>query len=277
MNQGSLAGMMRVLAVCLLVPWAQAGCDFFLDIHALIDGDDGKAGECGAQIGTQHIDVTSVRDAAIVCQFSQLVRCITDPNQDCTHLHHDCRSVRSEMDVVGTRALGRTSAATGLWTREGLSKAEETEETTRASTRGWEMLETDSSYRKDNVRLNFWLTTALACFVAALVRTCRPRLKAIVDWWSTAPPKAAELARPERPECPLCFECFREDSTGARVPRILRCGHSACHGCYSHMLRRVQVETGREAKPLECPVCKDVTLVRHGKAGSLPKVYSLLR
>ena len=173
--------------------------------------------------------------------------------------------------VFYTYFAGRTTAAAGLRTRASLLD--------KVETRGWEQLETDSStalyssYAKDDGRLNFWLT-ALACFVVALARTCWPRANAMVEWWLTAPANPPELARPE---CPLCFECFCEDSAGARVPRILRCGHSACHGCYSHMLRRVQVETGREAKPLVCPVCKDVTQVRDGQADSLPKVYSLLR
>ena len=101
--------VMRLLAACLLAARAQAECDFKDDIQALIEGDGGKAGECGAQIGTQHIEVKSSCDAATVCQFSELVHCITDPNRDCHELHDACRGVRSEMDV--RRPRGRPSPA----------------------------------------------------------------------------------------------------------------------------------------------------------------------
>ena len=103
--------VMRVLAACLLVARAQAECDFKDDIQALIEGDGGKAGECGAQIGAQHIEVKSSCDAATVCQFSELVHCITDPSRMCAEFYHDCRSVRSEMDVRRPRRSAPRSTA----------------------------------------------------------------------------------------------------------------------------------------------------------------------
>ena len=77
-------------------------------------------------------------------------------------------------------------------------------------------------------------------------------------------------------ECPFCMEPYSEAAPGLRVPRILTaCGHSACHGCYAQMLRPINARG--HAKPFPCPVCRVETLVRGGQAGSLPKVFSLLR
>ena len=77
-------------------------------------------------------------------------------------------------------------------------------------------------------------------------------------------------------ECPFCMEPYSEAAPGLRVPRILTaCGHSACHGCYAQMLRPITARG--HAKPFPCPVCRVETLVRGGQAGSLPKVFSLLR
>ena len=92
--------VMRLLAACLLVvARAQAECDFKDDIQGLIEGDAGKAAECGAQMGTQQIEVKSSCDGTTVCHFAELVRCIPDANRDCNEFHDGCRSVRSEMDV----------------------------------------------------------------------------------------------------------------------------------------------------------------------------------
>ena len=77
-------------------------------------------------------------------------------------------------------------------------------------------------------------------------------------------------------ECPVCFEIYRDDADGSRVPRILPCGHTGCHGCFTLMLRPAQPTADRSGKPLECPVCRVVTVVKDGRASSLPKVFSLL-
>ena len=78
-------------------------------------------------------------------------------------------------------------------------------------------------------------------------------------------------------ECPICFEIYRDDGDGSRVPRILPCGHIGCHGCFALMLRPAQPTEDRSGKPLACPVCRVVTVVKDGQAGSLPKNFSLLR
>ena len=49
-------------------------------------------------------------------------------------------------------------------------------------------------------------------------------------------------------ECPLCFERYRDDESGGDVPRILQCGHSACHGCYAKMLVTVNAEPNARVK-----------------------------
>ena len=86
-----------------------------------------------------------------------------------------------------------------------------------------------------------------------------------------AKPKEADASL----ECPFCMEPYSEAAPGLRVPRILTCGHSACHGCYAQMLRPINARG--HAKPFPCPVCRVETLVKGGQAGSLPKVFSLLR
>ena len=100
---------MRLLAACLLAARAQAECDFKDDIQALLEGDASKAAECGAQMGTQQIEVKSSCGGTTVCQFAELVRCIPDANRDCSEFHDACRGVRSEMDV--RRPRGRPSPA----------------------------------------------------------------------------------------------------------------------------------------------------------------------
>ena len=59
------------------------------------------------------------------------------------------------------------------------------------------------------------------------------------------------------------------------VPRILQCGHAACHDCYARMLRPI-VAKG-DFKELACPECRVVMAVPRGRADNLPKVFSLLR
>ena len=62
---------------------------------------------------------------------------------------------------------------------------------------------------------------------------------------------------------------------GPHVPRILPCGHSACHDCYARMLRPI-VAKG-DFKELECPECRKTTKVLRGKADNLQKNFALLR
>ena len=78
-------------------------------------------------------------------------------------------------------------------------------------------------------------------------------------------------------ECSFCFEAYSDDGDGSHVPRMLPCGHTGCHGCFTLMLRPVQPSLDRSGKPLACPVCRVVTVVKDGQASSLPKVFSLLR
>ena len=68
---------------------------------------------------------------------------------------------------------------------------------------------------------------------------------------------------------------FSDDDAGQRVPRILQCGHSACQNCYAKMLAKMPPQ--RNAKPLPCPECREVTEVERGRADSLPKIFLLLR
>ena len=77
-------------------------------------------------------------------------------------------------------------------------------------------------------------------------------------------------------ECPFCFEIYTDDGHGSRVPRILPCGHTGCHGCFALMLRPAQPSADRSGKPLTCPVCRVVTNVAGGQAGSLPKNFLAL-
>ena len=43
-------------------------------------------------------------------------------------------------------------------------------------------------------------------------------------------------------ECPLCMEPYADDETERHVPRTLPCGHTACQGCFTLMLRPVVAE-----------------------------------
>ena len=70
------------------------------------------------------------------------------------------------------------------------------------------------------------------------------------------------------------MEPYAEDASERHVPRILHCGHSACQGCLTLMLRTA--DAGQHAKKLSCPTCRKVTEVKQGKATNLPKVFSLL-
>ena len=65
------------------------------------------------------------------------------------------------------------------------------------------------------------------------------------------------------------------DSPGRHVPRILQCGHTACQGCLTLMLRTADAEA--HSKKLECPECRKTTKVLRGKAGNLQKNFALLR
>ena len=65
------------------------------------------------------------------------------------------------------------------------------------------------------------------------------------------------------------------DDYERRVPRILQCGHTACQGCLSLMLRTADAE--EHSKKLPCPTCSKVTEVKQGKASNLLKNFSLLR
>ena len=85
----------------------------------------------------------------------------------------------------------------------------------------------------------------------------------------------AKPASGERLECPLCMEPYADDEAERHVPRILTaCGHTACQGCFTLMLRPVAADG--DYKKLECPECRAVTKVLRGKASNLQKVFALL-
>ena len=73
------------------------------------------------------------------------------------------------------------------------------------------------------------------------------------------------------------LQAVRELSEAVALVRAQKSArlHSACHGCYAQMLRPINARG--HAKPFPCPVCRVETLVKGGQAGSLPKVFSLLR
>ena len=87
------------------------------------------------------------------------------------------------------------------------------------------------------------------------------------------PPAGAASAR----DCPICFEHYKNDDSGKLVPRILiGCGHTVCHKCLTGMLTRVNANANGHGKPFGCPSCRKVTVVPKGKAGELPKNFSLM-
>ena len=84
----------------------------------------------------------------------------------------------------------------------------------------------------------------------------------------------AKSAAGDALECPLCMEPYADDDE-RHVPRILQCGHTACQGCLSLMLRTAKTEA--HSKKLECPECRKVTDVKQGKASNLQKNFGMLR
>ena len=70
------------------------------------------------------------------------------------------------------------------------------------------------------------------------------------------------------------MEPYAEDGSELHVPRILQCGHTACQGCLSLMLRTADAE--EHSKKLPCPTCREVTEVKQGKASNLLKNFALL-
>ena len=102
----------------------------------------------------------------------------------------------------------------------------------------------------------------------------RERDAALEEQRSTGYGAAAGAGGNAPTDCPLCFEPYRDE--GPRVPRILQCGHSACQGCYAHLLRLAPVNEHGHSKRFACPTCREVTNVRAGSAANLPKNFSLL-
>ena len=70
--------------------------------------------------------------------------------------------------------------------------------------------------------------------------------------------------------CPLCFEQYDSEEPGHRVPRLLKCGHSACQGCYAKMLEPIVQRNG--VKRLECPECRVEMQVNGGQASNRKRV-----
>ena len=71
------------------------------------------------------------------------------------------------------------------------------------------------------------------------------------------------------------MEPYADDESDHHIPRILPCGHTACQGCFTLMLRPIAADG--DFKKLVCPDCRVVTKVLRGKASNLPKNFSLLR
>jgi len=68
-------------------------------------------------------------------------------------------------------------------------------------------------------------------------------------------------------ECGLCCEVFSEDS-GARVPRLLPCGHTFCHECLDRLVRHGAIE---------CPHrCGDAVRVGDDRAAGLARNFALI-
>lgn len=70
------------------------------------------------------------------------------------------------------------------------------------------------------------------------------------------------------PECPVCWDIFNDD---ARMPRILRCGHTICESCLDHL--PVDSRLGQQC--LHCPECRSPCLWKGVR--ELPKNFILLR
>ena len=62
---------------------------------------------------------------------------------------------------------------------------------------------------------------------------------------------------------PWCMESYQEDESGKHVPRIMQCGHSACHDCFARMLRPIVADenVSLDVKKLACPECRVVVEV----------------
>jgi hypothetical protein len=63
-------------------------------------------------------------------------------------------------------------------------------------------------------------------------------------------------------ECPICSDDFSEDE---HCPRLLRCGHTCCEQCLSHVIKNSQIT---------CPTCRDISLTP--SAANLPKNFTVL-
>ncbi|CAL2034502.1 unnamed protein product [Caenorhabditis brenneri] len=75
--------------------------------------------------------------------------------------------------------------------------------------------------------------------------------------------------RPPRPvyECPICFDNYDTEG-GEKVPRVLRCGHTACELCIVGMLK----ESG--GPRIFCPLCREACMVLDAR--DLPINWTLL-
>lgn len=63
-------------------------------------------------------------------------------------------------------------------------------------------------------------------------------------------------------ECPICSDFFNENEN---CPRLLRCGHTCCEQCLSHVIEDSQIT---------CPTCRSISVA--SSAGNLPKNYIVL-
>ncbi|KAI5071910.1 hypothetical protein GOP47_0014161 [Adiantum capillus-veneris] len=72
----------------------------------------------------------------------------------------------------------------------------------------------------------------------------------------------------QMPDCPVCWDLFDD---GARMPRILRCGHTVCESCLEYL----PVDSRLGQRCLLCPECRSPCLWRGVR--ELPKNFILLR
>jgi hypothetical protein len=75
-------------------------------------------------------------------------------------------------------------------------------------------------------------------------------------------------------ECAVCFERYTSDADSARLPRILKCGHTFCQHCITMQLTKTLAQGN--SKPYSCPECRTITHVPRGQAARLTKNHGVM-